>query len=100
MPLGSLSSSGKIHSKTHGGWEGRNLFAHTFSRNVLIATTICALSPALCRACDDDHDDDNILSNGAWPTFSTRQTITGAPLGSLMSNDPAIDNWMLATGAT
>lgn len=73
--------------------------AHTLCRNVLIATAIFGILPTVSRACEDDHDDDSILSNGAWPTFSTPQTIAGAPLGSLMINDPAIDNWKLATGA-
>src|SRR3954470_22153071 len=101
MPLGAHTPRGnKI--KNPRGMGGTNMFAHTLSRNVVIATAIFSILPTVSRACDDDHDDDDILGNGVWPTFTTPQTIMGAsvaPLGSLMTNDPAIDNWKLATGA-
>jgi hypothetical protein len=72
--------------------------ARIICRAVAVAAV---LVPTVARACDNDHEDDDIDSNAVWPTLTSAKSITGAaPLGSLNLNDPTIDNWKLSTGGT
>src|SRR4051812_22910326 len=86
--------------------EDQTMYARTHLKTLLIATACITLLPTSTRACEYHMLLTQVENNGVWSidsgpaTLSKTSFTTASNVASLNFNDPAIDNWKLATGAT
>src|SRR4051812_7162351 len=86
--------------------EGQAMTARTPNPILLIATSILAVYGTNTRACEYHTLNSQQANNRGWSvdpgpaSLSKTDFSAFAAIQSLSLNDPAIDNWKLATGAT